>query len=45
MRDLLKPPYSRRTVMLWTHWFMIVFTYWGIFLWLPSILYARGRPS
>lgn len=30
--------------MLWTHWFMIVFTYWGIFLWLPSILYARGVP-
>jgi putative MFS transporter len=44
VRDLLKPPYSRRTVMLWTHWFMIVFTYWGIFLWLPSILYARGVP-
>jgi len=44
VRDLLKPPYSRRTLMLWTHWFMIVFTYWGIFLWLPSILYARGVP-
>ena len=44
VRDLLKPPYSSRTLMLWTHWFMIVFTYWGIFLWLPSILYARGVP-
>lgn len=44
VKDLLKPPYSRRTLMLWTHWFMIVFTYWGIFLWLPSILYARGLP-
>jgi putative MFS transporter len=44
VRDLLKPPYLRRTLMLWTHWFMIVFTYWGIFLWLPSILYARGIP-
>ena len=44
VRDLLKPPYLRRTLMLWTHWFMIVLTYWGIFLWLPSILYARGIP-
>jgi putative MFS transporter len=44
VRNLLKPPYLRRTLMLWTHWFMIVLTYWGIFLWLPSILYARGIP-
>jgi len=44
VRALLKPPYLRRTAMLWMHWFMIVFTYWGIFLWLPAILYARGLP-
>jgi len=44
VRNLLKPPYLRRTLMLWTHWFMIVLTYWGIFLWLPSILYAKGIP-
>lgn len=40
--DLLRKPYARRTVMLWVHWFMIVLTYWGIFLWLTDVLYARG---
>jgi len=28
--------------VLWVHWFAIVLTYWGIFLWLPDMLYARG---
>ncbi|MEM1509877.1 MAG: MFS transporter [Thermofilaceae archaeon] len=44
LRDLLARPYLKRTVMLWTHWFIIVLTYWGIFLWLTDILYARGIP-
>ena len=44
VRDILRPPYARRTVMLWVHWFMVVLTYWGIFLWLTDILYARGLP-
>ncbi len=28
--------------MLWILWFGIVFTYYGIFTWLPSLLVARG---
>ena len=32
----------RRTVMLWLAWFGIVFSYYGIFMWLPSIVYAQG---
>uniref|UniRef100_A0A7J3X6H0 MFS transporter n=1 Tax=Thermofilum pendens TaxID=2269 RepID=A0A7J3X6H0_THEPE len=40
--ELLSGPYLRRTVMLWVHWFAIALTYWGIFLWLPDMLYARG---
>ncbi|WP_052883732.1 MFS transporter [Infirmifilum uzonense] len=40
--ELLRPPYLRRTIMLWTHWFAIALTYWGIFLWLPDMLNARG---
>lgn len=44
LRDLLARPYLRRTTMLWVHWFIIVLTYWGIFLWLTDILYARGIP-
>ena len=42
LSELFKGVYLRRTVMLWIHWFCIVLAYWGIFLWLPHILYARG---
>ncbi|MFZ8855561.1 MAG: hypothetical protein ACO2OQ_05300 [Thermofilaceae archaeon] len=38
----MRKPYLRRMVVLWVHWFAIVLTYWGIFLWLPDMLYARG---
>lgn len=30
--------YRSRTIMIWIHWFCIVLTYWGIFLWAPYIL-------
>ena len=28
--------------MLWLAWFGIVFSYYGIFMWLPSIVFAQG---
>lgn len=31
-----------RTSMLWIAWFGIVFSYYGIFMWLPSIVFAQG---
>lgn len=34
--------YYTRTVMLWLAWFGIVFSYYGIFMWLPSIVYSQG---
>jgi MFS transporter, putative metabolite:H+ symporter len=34
--------YARRTAMLWILWFGVVLTYYGIFLWIPSILATRG---
>lgn len=40
--DLWAPAFIRRTVMLWILWFGIVFTYYGIFLWAPTILAERG---
>jgi putative MFS transporter len=40
--ELWKPAYARRTAMLWILWFGIVFTYYGIFLYVPSLLTARG---
>ena len=40
--ELWKPPLAKRTAMLWILWFGIVFTYYGIFLYVPSLLAARG---
>lgn len=40
--QLFSPAYARRTVMLWILWFGITFTYYGIFLYVPSLLAARG---
>ncbi|HET8570061.1 MAG TPA: MFS transporter [Candidatus Limnocylindria bacterium] len=34
--------FLRRTVMLWLLWAGVVFTYYGIFIYLPNILFARG---
>ena len=31
-----------RTIMLWVAWFGIVYSYYGIFMWLPSIVFAQG---
>ena len=40
--ELWSKPYRRRTTMLWILWFGIVFSYYGVFTWLPSLLVARG---
>ena len=42
LAELWKPAYARRTAMLWILWFGITFTYYGIFLYVPSLLAARG---
>ena len=42
LTELWKPAYARRTAMLWILWFGITFTYYGIFLYVPSLLAARG---
>lgn len=34
--------YKRRTAVLWTVWFAIAFSYYGMFLWMPSVLVAKG---
>ncbi len=39
---LFTPQFRVRTIMLWLTWFGIVFSYYGIFMWLPSIVYAQG---
>jgi putative MFS transporter len=40
--DLFRPQYRRRTAMLWLLWFGITFTYYGMFLFIPSLLVTRG---
>ncbi|WP_179037906.1 MFS transporter [Paenibacillus sp. URB8-2] len=32
----------KSTVMLWILWFTVVFSYYGIFLWLPSVMVLKG---
>ncbi len=34
--------YARRTLMLWIVWFTVVFSYYGMFLWLPSVMVMKG---
>ena len=40
--EILKPPYLKRTLMVWTVWFVLSIVYYGIFLWLPRIFASRG---
>ncbi len=39
---LWQPVFARTTAMLWLVWFFISLGYYGVFIWLPSILVARG---
>ncbi|WP_455900521.1 MFS transporter [Rhodococcus gordoniae] len=36
------PNLRRRTAALWIVWFGINFSYYGVFIWLPSLLVAQG---
>ncbi|OSI25409.1 MFS transporter [Neisseria dumasiana] len=40
--QLWQPPFAKRTLMLWLIWFGIVFSYYGIFTWLPKLLVEQG---
>ena len=41
-RQLWSGAFARRTLMLWLIWFGIVYSYYGIFTWLPSLLVKQG---
>jgi MFS transporter, putative metabolite:H+ symporter len=43
-RELFTPQYRRRTVAVWLVWAAVNFSYYGAFIWLPSILVAAGFP-
>jgi len=40
--ELFSRRFIKRTVFLWLLWFGIVFSYYGIFTWLPSLLALKG---
>lgn len=40
--NLWTSEYRRRTTMLWIVWFFVVFSYYGMFLWLPSVMVLKG---
>ena len=39
---LWQPAYRKQTLLLSALWFIVMLTYYGMFLWLPSILVMRG---
>lgn len=41
-RDLWRARFRRRTAALWITWFGVNFSYYGAFLWMPSLLRGRG---
>ena len=42
MKLIWSKKYARRTTMLWIVWFTVVFSYYGMFLWLPSVMVMKG---
>ncbi|MCI1248462.1 MAG: MFS transporter [Megasphaera sp.] len=41
-KTLWSKPFISRTIMLWLVWFGIIYSYYGIFMWLPSLVYQQG---
>ncbi|KYZ74731.1 MFS transporter [Anaerosporomusa subterranea] len=41
--ELWSAPYIKRTICLWILWFGMVYSYYGIFTWLPSLLVKSGH--
>lgn len=42
LRQVWSAKYRRATICLSILWFVIMFAYYGMFLWLPSVLVLRG---
>ncbi|OXM87101.1 MFS transporter [Paenibacillus rigui] len=42
VRSVWSPEYRRYTVALWILWFTVVFSYYGMFLWLPTVMVLKG---
>ncbi|MFD0049023.1 MFS transporter [Actinomycetes bacterium NPDC127524] len=42
MKKVWGKEYLRQTLVLWILWFCVVFSYYGMFLWLPSVMVLKG---
>lgn len=42
LRALWSPQLRVRTAALWVVWFCVNFSYYGAFIWIPTILYGQG---
>ena len=42
LRALWSDEFRRRTACLWLVWFCVNFSYYGAFIWIPTILYTQG---
>ncbi|MFB1100105.1 MFS transporter [Terribacillus sp. JSM ZJ617] len=42
IRQLLAKGFAKRSLMLWIVWFCIMLSYYGMFLWLPSVMVEKG---
>ena len=42
LRILWSRQYVKSTIMMWVLWFTVVFSYYGMFLWLPSVMTGKG---
>ncbi len=42
LRALWAPEFRVRTLALWLVWFCVNFSYYGAFIWIPTILFAQG---
>lgn len=42
LAKLWQPGQRRGTLMLWVLWFTVVLSYYGMFLWLPSVMVGKG---
>ncbi|KAA8721025.1 MFS transporter [Corynebacterium phocae] len=41
-KSIFSPNLRRRTIALWTVWFCVNLSYYGAFIWIPSLLVADG---
>lgn len=42
MKNVWAKEYAKQTLVLWILWFCVVFSYYGMFLWLPSVMVMKG---